>query len=122
VEWSEYLCAQLGWVHGSVVDFASRHPFDLVVCHDVLQYLTHADAERAIDNLGRLSRGALYLGVLSREDWERNCDRERTDEEVVLRSARWYRRRLARHFVNAGGGLFLKHDAPVVLWSLEHAE
>jgi SAM-dependent methyltransferase len=122
VEWSEHLCARLGWVRGSVVDFAARHPFDLVVCHDVLQYLGHVDARRAIDNLARLCRGALYLGVLSREDWERNCDRDRTDDEVVLRSAQWYRRRLARHFLNAGGGVFLKRDAPVVLWSLEHAE
>lgn len=122
VEWSAYLCERLGWTHGSVVDFSARWPFDLVVCHDVLQYLEDAAAARAIDNLARLCRGALYLGVLSREDWERNCDRERTDEQVVLRPARWYRRRFARHFVNAGGGVFLRHEAPVVLWSLEHAE
>ncbi len=122
VERSEYLCERLGWTHGSVVDYQARHPFDLVLCHDVLQYLDDADAGRAIDNLARLCRGALYLGVLSREDWDRNCDRERTDEQVVLRPARWYRRRLARHFRNAGGGLFIAPDAPVVLWALECAE
>jgi len=122
VERSEYLCERMGWLHGSVVDFATRHPFDLVLCHDVLQYLDAAAAGDAIDNLARLCRGALYLGVLSREDWERNCDRERTDERVFLRPARWYRRRLARHFTNAGGGLFLARDAPVVLWALEHAD
>jgi len=122
VEWSLYLCEQLGWTHGSVVDFSASRPFDLVVCHDVLQYLDDAQAARAVENLAHLCRGALYLGVLSREDWERNCDRERTDEQVVLRPAAWYRRRLARHFVNAGGGVFLSRNAPVVLWSLEHAE
>ena len=122
VERSEYLCERLGWTHGSVVDYRARHPFDLVLCHDVLQYLDDADAGRAIDNLAGLCRGALYLGVLSREDWDRNCDRERTDEQVVLRPARWYRRRLARHFSNAGGGLFIAPDAPVVLWALECAE
>lgn len=122
VEWSEHLCARLGWQHGSVVDYRARSAFDLVVCHDVLQYLDNAQAGRAIDNLARLSRGALYLGVLTREDWEHNCDRTRTDDEVHLRRASWYRRKLAAHFRSAGGGVFLKHDAPVVLWELERGD
>ena len=119
VEWSEHLCERLGWRHGSVVDFASRRPFDLVVCHDVLQYLDSAQAKRAIDNLARLCRGALYLGVLTREDWAENCDRARTDEQVHLRTGAWYRRRLGEHFDSAGGGVFVRHDATVVLWELE---
>ena len=119
VEWSEHLCERLGWEHGSVVDYVGRGRFDLVICHDVIQYLDARDAERAIKNLARLCRGALYLGVLTREDWELNCDRDRTDEQVILRGAAWYRRRLRRHFVSAGGGVLLSHDAPVVLWSLE---
>jgi trans-aconitate methyltransferase len=122
VEWSEHLCQRLGWQQGSVVDYRARSPFDLVVCHDVLQYLDHASARRAIDNLATLSRGALYLGVLTREDWDRNCDRSRTDEQVHLRRALWYRRKLAVHFRSAGGGVFLKHDAPVVLWELERGD
>ena len=104
-----------------MVDYLGRGRFDLVICHDVIQYLGNADASRAIDNLASLSRGALYLGVLTREDWNEHCDRERTDDQVHLRAARWYRRRLDRHFTAAGGGVFLKKDAPVVLWSLERA-
>jgi 2-polyprenyl-3-methyl-5-hydroxy-6-metoxy-1,4-benzoquinol methylase len=119
VEWSEHLCRQLGWEQGSVVDYQGRGRFDLVVCHDVVQYLDARDATRAIDNLARLTRGALYLGVLTREDWEMNCDRSRTDDQVHLRPASWYRRRLGRHFTSAGGGLFVAADAPVVLWALE---
>ena len=42
------------------------------------------------------------------------------DGDVNLRSGAWYRRRLARHFVNAGGGLFVHRDAPVVMFDLEH--
>ncbi len=122
VEWSTHLCERLGWEHGSAVDYASRLPFDLVVCHDVIQYLDDDEAARAIGNLARLSRGALYLGVLTREDWQHHCDRARTDDQVHLRPAAWYRRRLARHFTGAGGGLFVKRDAPVVLWSLERAQ
>jgi len=119
VEWSEHLCRQLGWEQGSVVDYEGRGRFDLVVCHDVVQYLDDRDASKAIDNLARLARGALYLGVLTREDWELNCDRSRTDDQVHLRSASWYRRRLRRHFTSAGGGVFVAADAPVVLWSME---
>ena len=119
VEFSEYLCGELGWQQGSVVDYRSRTPFDLVVCHDVIQYLDDDDAQQAIDNLAALCRGALYLGVLTTEDWHENCDPARTDEQVVLRRTSWYRERLARHFISAGGGVFVKSDAPVVMWSLE---
>ena len=119
VEYSEYLCAELGWQRGSVVNYRSRTPFDLIVCHDVIQYLDDGDADRAIRNLAALCRGALYLGVLTTEDWHENCDPTRTDDQVVLRSAAWYRERLCRHFISAGGGVFVKTEAPVVLWSLE---
>src|ERR1700744_4977778 len=48
LEASEYLCRQFGWVRGSVADYAPRQPFDLVVCYDVLQYLSDAGASAAI--------------------------------------------------------------------------
>ena len=59
VEWSEHLCDRLGWEHGSVVDYPGRGRFDLVLCHDVIQYLDDTQAARAIDNLSRLTRGVL---------------------------------------------------------------
>jgi len=118
VEYSAHLCATQGWQRGSVTDFACATPFDLVVCHDVLPSLDDADCARAIDNLARLCRGALYLGVLTAEDWQR-CDRARTDADVYLRPAAWYRRRLRRHFDNAGGGIFLKRPVDLPLWALE---
>lgn len=119
VEWSAFLCEEYGWVRGSVVDFRARGAFDLVICSDVLQYLPDADAAAAIDNLARLCRGALHLGVLTREDWEHSCDRERTNRDVHLRAAAWYRRRLRRHFASVGGGLFVSERSPVVLWELD---
>jgi 2-polyprenyl-3-methyl-5-hydroxy-6-metoxy-1,4-benzoquinol methylase len=118
VEYSEHLCATLGWQHGSVTDYASRRPYDLVVCHDVLPSLNDANCARAIDNLAQLCRGALYLGALTAEDWER-CDQARTDADVFLRPAAWYRRRLARHFESAGGGIFVKRTLELSLWALE---
>lgn len=119
VEISDYLCEEHGWEKGSVVDYRGRGTFDLVVCQGVLQYLSNADADRAIANLARLCRGALYLEVLTKEDWERNCDRSVTDGSMQLRSARWYRQRLEKRFVNAGGGVFVRDETGVVLYELE---
>ena len=119
VEVSEYLCEEHGWTRGSVVDYGGPSPFDLVICNDVLQYLGHADARAAIANLASLCRGALYFGALTREDWEENCDRARTDGDVCLRSTRWYRGQLRRDFSAIGGGMFLRRPEAVTLWSLE---
>jgi SAM-dependent methyltransferase len=119
VEHSSYLCERYGWEQGSVVDFRARTPFDLVVCQGVLQYVSDRDAARAIDNLAELSRGALYLEALTSEDVEHVCDRSRSDIDVYRRPASWYRKRLSRAFIDAGGGVFVKHDAPVALYALE---
>lgn len=122
VESSEYLCDQFGWIRGSVVDFRSRAAFDLVICKDVLQYLPGPSAARAIDNLASLCRGALYFNLLTREDWEENCDQEQTNGDVFLRSRNWYLRRLRRHFIQIGGGLFVSRTSSIVIWELEKLE
>ncbi len=51
LETSEYLCRRYGWTGGSIADYRPRQPFDLVFCHDVLQYLPDRDAVRALANL-----------------------------------------------------------------------
>jgi SAM-dependent methyltransferase len=124
VEVSEHLCARHGWTRGSVVDFdpapvLGRERFDLVVCQGVLQYLTDREAAAALANLARCTEGLLYLEVLTRRDWQRNCDRTRTDGKVHLRDGAWYRRRLGRHFVACGGGVFVARRAGVTLFELE---
>jgi SAM-dependent methyltransferase len=118
VEYSSHLCAKNGWIQGSVTDFAADAPYDLVICHDVLPSLDDASCRAAIANLGRLCGGALYLGVLTAEDWE-HCDRTRTDADVYLRPAKWYRRQLKKDFQNVGGGLFVKKPPAITLWALE---
>jgi trans-aconitate methyltransferase len=119
VEISEYLCQEYGWTQGSVIDFRASKPFDLVICKDTLQYLAPKQAELALENLARLCRGALYLHVLTTEDWDELCDQSRTDDRVYFRSANWYRNRLKRHFTNIGAGLFLSEQSPAMPWAME---
>lgn len=120
VETSEYLCRTYGWQPGSVVTHRSAIPYDLVVCNDVLGYLDAPECGRAITRLAGLCRGALLLGVLTSDDAAAEAhDPARTDPEQQLRSAAWYRRRLARHFLNVGGGLHLRRPPDVVVWALD---
>ena len=84
VEISDYLCTKFGWQRGSAVDYRADEPFDLVICQGVLQYLTDKDARRALANLTRLVRGAVYVEALTKLDWRMHCDRERTDGAVRL--------------------------------------
>ncbi len=119
VETSPYACCKYGWEPGSVVDYRAEENFDLVICQGVLQYLDDDEAKAALENLPRLAQSALYLEVLTAEDWERNCNRERTDGQVHLRSVTWYRKHLRRHFRNGGGGLFLAKGSPAVFYALE---
>jgi SAM-dependent methyltransferase len=119
LETSAYLCRRYRWVRGSVADYAPEEGFDLVFCHDVLQYLDDRAAARALRNLGRLSRGALYFSVLTAGDWRRNADRARTDSGVRLRPAQWYQARLARQFRPLGGGLLARRGWDPLLWELE---
>ncbi len=119
VEVSKYLCDTYNWQLGSVVDFRPRRMFDFVICKDVVQYLPAREAATAISNLARLSRGALYFNVLTKEDWEENCDQAQTNGEVYQRNGIWYRRILRRRFLNLGGGLFLNRRSPTVVWELE---
>ncbi len=119
VEFSEYLCTTYGWQPGSVVDYRAP-PHDLVICTDVLGYLSKGECETAIRNLARLTRTALYLSVLTRDDLG-VCDQAHTDMRQKLRWASWYREHLSRHFVSVGGGLFLKKPLTLPVWRLERA-
>jgi SAM-dependent methyltransferase len=119
LETSAYLCTRYHWTRGSVVDFAPRSQSDLVICYDVLQYLDDRAASRAIQNLARLTRAALYVSALTREDWRDNCDKARTDRAVHLRPGDWYRRRLRKHFNYLGFGIWLRKDVSAILWDME---
>ena len=119
VEYSEYLCQEHGWQQGSVVDYQGRGQFDLVVCCDVMQYLDDRDATRAINNLARLCRGALFLHIPTQRDWKTVMDPSGTDTHVHVRAASWYQQRLRKHFQHIGNGVLVKKDVEVLQWELQ---
>lgn len=119
IEASEYLCKRYGWQQAQIETYKTAAPFDVVVCYDVLQYLDSDTANRALANFAKLCRGVLYFTALTRVDWQLNCDQSRTDSNVHLRSAQWYRSRLRPHFREAGCGFWLRRGAPFTVWDLE---
>lgn len=119
LEASEYLCRRYGWQHGTLQTLGTRERYDLVICYDVMQYLSESAARKAIGKLARVCRGALYFGALTSGDWRRNCDQSRTDWLPGLRSAAWYRRELARSFQPLACGMWLRRGSSVTLWDLD---
>ena len=121
LEASDYLCRRYGWRHGTMQSLSAREQYELVICYDVMQYLTAPQARQAIAKLGTVCRGILYFSALTSGDWRNNCDQARTDRVPGLRSATWYRRELARSFLSFGCGLWVRRGAPVTLWDLDRA-
>ena len=122
VEFSPYLCERFGWQQGSVVDYAASEPFDFVICQGVLPYLSPPDLKTALHNLGRLSKGALYVEAVSREDYERDIiDEDLTDNRVFRHRAELYRRGLQQGAIELGGGVWLSRKAELPLFALEQA-
>jgi len=120
VEFSDYLCHRFGWERGSVVNYQSAEPFDLVICQGVLPYLSAVDLQLALRNLAKLSRGALYLEAVTREDYERDIlDETLTDPRMLRHRAQMYRRGLSEGFTELGGGVWLSARAEVPLFELE---
>jgi SAM-dependent methyltransferase len=119
LEVSQHLCERYGWVNASLATYRPKGQFDLVICYDVLQYLSDREAVRAINNLATICRGALYFHAPTLEDWKHNADRSCSDGDISLRPAQWYRARLARGFRHAGFGIHLRRGVPLPLWELE---
>jgi SAM-dependent methyltransferase len=119
IEVSAHAAARWGHERRDITRWRARERFDLVVCHGVLPYLDDAGAARAIENLGRMCRGVLYLEAITRRDLAAVVDRDATDTAVHARTGAWYRRRLARHFVQIGGGLWASRQGGLALYELE---
>lgn len=122
LEISDYLCDRYPWQKGSIVDYAPGRQYDLVVCQSVLQYMSRKECGQAIRNIGALCTEALYVEIPTARDLKEACLPQRTDMSVYRRQAQWYRTRLARDFLNMGGGLFVKRASEssyYELWTLD---
>ena len=116
VEISDYLCQQHGWRKGSVVDFGATQAeqYDLVVCNDVLAYLTNIECARAIKNIAKLTRQCLYLSVLTEEDMP-ICDELTTDMRPRLRPIERHKKHLVKDFCSDDGDLFIRKPVSVTV-------
>jgi hypothetical protein len=118
-EVSRYACAQYGHEQRDISRWRANEQFDLVVCQGVLPYLDDAACARAIDNIGAMTGGFLYLEAITKKDIREVCDGVKTDVKVHERTGAWYRTRLRAHYVEVGAGLWAKKDAPVLFYELE---
>jgi hypothetical protein len=119
IDVSPFACARYGHEQRDLSRWRSRERHDLIVCQSVLQYLDDAAAARAIENLGAMARGLLYLEAVTVRDLSHVVDVARTDTAIHARSGAWYRRRLARHFVPVGAGLWAARRAGLRFYELE---
>jgi hypothetical protein len=118
-EFSAYACEAYGHEQRDISRWRARERFDLIVCQGVLQYLTDTDCASAIENLGVMARGFLYLEAITKKDFEEVCDQGKTDGAVHLRRASWYRARLGAHFLPVGSGLYYSKRGPLQFYELE---
>ena len=118
-EVSRYACAQYGHEQRDITKWRAPETFDLVVCQGVLPYLDDAGCAKAIDNLGAMTAGFLYLEAITKRDIREVIDDAKTDVKVHGRTAGWYRSRLRVHYTEMGCGLWAKRAAPVLFYELE---
>jgi 2-polyprenyl-3-methyl-5-hydroxy-6-metoxy-1,4-benzoquinol methylase len=122
IEYSAYACERYGHEHRDIATWRASTRFDLIVCQGVLQYLKDDACASAIENIGAMARGFLYLEAVTRHDFDEVCDKKLTDGAVHLRTGDWYRPRLAKHFQRVGAGLWYARRGPLQFYELEAAE
>ncbi len=116
---SDYACERYGHQKKDISKWQPAHPFDLVVCHSVLQYLTDRQAAGAIRNLAAATREVLFLEVPTSGDIKSVLDAGATDLEFHARPREWYLQRLGRHFIQAGAGIWVRRGGNILLYELE---
>jgi hypothetical protein len=118
-EVSRYACVQYGHEQRDITRWRAAERFDLVVCQGVLPYIDDAGCAKAIENLGAMTAGLLYLEAITKNDIREVIDEGKTDVKVHERTAAWYRKRLSAHYTELGCGLWAKRGAPVLFYELE---
>lgn len=117
---SAHACEKYGHDQRDISCWQPPQPFDLVTCVGVLQYLDRNAAVRAVENLARATRTALYFEAPTHYDMTHVVEKQSTDLDVFVRSGTWYRELLTRHFHDVGAGLWIRRGSRVMLYELEH--
>ena len=76
---------------GELRELQIREKFDLVICADVLHYLTDEEIAAGLPVMVRLMRGAAFLEILTREE-----DVIGDMAGLIRRPAQWYRETFTR--------------------------
>lgn len=118
-EVSAAMCKKYGLLQKDIARWRDRKKHDLIVCQGVLQYLPDPDVAPAVANIAAMSKGLLYLEITTRQDLLKNCDLERTDQDIFRRNGSYYRGILNKHFINIGGGLWWVKDREGPFYELE---
>ncbi|HEY1958467.1 MAG TPA: class I SAM-dependent methyltransferase [Polyangiaceae bacterium] len=121
IDASPYACERYGHEHRDITRWRAGEKFDLVVCQGVLPYIDDDGARRAIENLGAMTRGFLYLEAITARDVREVCDLDKTDVAVHVRGGAFYTRALASHFTRVGCGLWCAKRGPLRFYELEAA-
>jgi hypothetical protein len=118
-ELSAYACKKYGHQRLDITKKPLRGRYDLVVCQGVLPYVPARDLSRAIDHLGRMSKGLLFLECQTSRDLACAVDLELSDPELAARPASVYLDALEKHFLMLGLGLWVSRRSDLVLYQLE---
>ena len=116
---SPYACELYGHERRDISAWRARSRFDLVVCQGVLPYLEDDACAAAIDNLGAMTRGFLYLETVTHQDLATLCDPDLTDPTLIARTGAWYRERLGAHYVPLALGVWMSRRFEARLYELE---
>jgi SAM-dependent methyltransferase len=116
---SPFACKAYGHRRLDIGKTKLRGRFDLVVCQGVLPYLDDAAAARALDHIGAMAAGLLYLECQTNRDIADVVDATVSDSALRGRPAHFYLAGLEAHFVMLGGGLWIARRARVPLYELE---
>lgn len=119
---SEYVVARFGASRnirplrfGQLAEQRFAASVDLLVCADVLHYVSSAELARGLSGFAELCHGLAYLEVMCADD-----DFVGDHEGWIARTATWYRRRFAQAgFISCGQHCYLSRDLRSQAMALE---
>ena len=120
-EVSQAMCKKHGYQHRDIARWRDRKKHDLIICQGVLQYLPDPDVAPAVANIAAMSRGLVYIEVMTRQDLRETVDTARSDTDIYVRNGSYYRGILSKHLISVGCGLWWAKDRPTPFFELEMA-